>query len=666
MRKGCIYNLFVVVLAALIVNGGHARADDASADAFWTADRVHVMHIRITEQRWQVMQPERKARSLPGIAASAQPRPSTQPSTQPVVAENPTTQEAEYEEGERLQPNNFGYQFAYVKADFECNGMVLKDIGFRLRGNSSYSWGARGYNRPYRVDFNRFVDDQEFHGLRGFHLNNNGYDPSLMRETLGYEIFRQLGAIAPRTTYALLYLTIEGKIEREFIGLYTLIEQVDSKAFLKDHFDSAKGLLLKPRAVRGLPYMGEQWEPYETRYFPEDPPSPEHARRMIDFTKLINYADDATFRKEIEEYLDVDQFLRVLAGHVLLSNLDNFLFTGHNYFIYLNPKSDRFIVMPWDLNLAFANFTSAGTIEQLVHLSMTRPHSGEMKLIDRLLAMPKYDQFYRETLQRGMKEIIAPEKIFPRIDALESLVVQADAAADAAWIAKHTPAGTTRPATIPKRPVTTLMGWQGRPAITLKDFITQRIASLNEQFAGETDGFSMAYRPSPVPPPGGLKAAPPYGNLPALTLSILRGADVNCDSRLTVREMNATITGFFAEARAAEGILDEAKLAVTMVRAIQRVAAQQPQQRGDRGDRGNNRRPVRIAEPSAWVAAIMNALDAKKTGSIRLADTLEAAGKAFAAADKDKSGRLDENELLVLLDTIAATTPPPPATQPAK
>ena len=667
MREFRFISLLILALAAVVPCRG--SEDSRAADAFWTADKVHTIHIRIDERRWQAMQPQHAPRGLERLAASVMPRPSTQPSTRPVLdGRLPTTQKAAYQEGQRLEPNFYGQQFAYVKADFECDGMALRDIGFRLRGNSSYNWSGRGYHRPYRVDFNRFMDGQKLFGLGGFHLNNNAYDPAFMRETLAYEVFRGLGAQAPRTTYAMVYLTIDGRIQREYLGLYTLIEQIDSKAFLKDRFGSAKGLLLKPWSIRGLPYFGELWSAYESRYNPEDEPTEEMARRAIDFIKLVNYADDATFERRIGEYLDVDQFLRVVAGDVILSNLDTFLYTGHNFFMYLRPKDERFCVMPWDLNLAFANFTSSGSVEQLVHLSVFRPHSGEMKLIDRLMAIPRHKQAYREIIERGLADVFTPGKLFPRIDALRAVIASADAAADAAWAARHTPATTqptTRPVNIPPRPRVQYTGWQGRPAIELKEYITRRTASLNEQLAGESDGYTPAPRAQLAPPPGGLRAGPAFGNLPVLAMIVMRSADSNCDSKLTAREMNAAVSSFFTAAGAsAEAGMSQDKLTAAFAQAIQQASAQRRSERGDRGDRGNTRRSS-LADPAAWAGAVLAAVDTKKTGQLVPADAQSAAARAFVAADTDRSGKLDETELLQLLDTLAASSAPP-ATQPAK
>ncbi|MGE5610329.1 MAG: CotH kinase family protein [Bacillota bacterium] len=658
--------LTVVFCLLTCTRGGlAARKESAAADQFWTTERLHTIHIRITDKQWQVMQPAGNRKGRDYLVASAMPRPSTRPATQPVLI-IPTSQLVAYREGQRLEPNFYGMQFAYVKATFECDGVAVKDVGFRQRGNSSFNWGASSYKRPYKIDFNRFVDGQKFLGLACLYLNNNAYDPSLLRETLGYEVFRTLGVPAPRTTFALVYLSIEGRCEREYVGLYTLIEPIDSKAFLKDRFGSAKGMLMKPWSIRGLPYMGEQWNTYESHYNSRTPPTPATARRTIDFIKLINYADDETFRRQIDGYLNVDEFLRLLAGYVILSNLDCPLYTGHNFYMYLNPKDDRFYLMPWDLNLSFANFTSAAPIEPALHLSIMHPHSGEAKIIDRLLAIPQYNQMYRNHIAQFLSGYFNPERLFPRIDSLQGIMAQAETAADAAWEAKHRQPATrpsTRPVKVPPRPKTQLMGWQGQPAIPLKAFVTRRIQSLKAQLAGETEGFTPGGHRPPVPPRGGLHASRVYGNLPWVTVFLMRAADSNYDSKLTGPEFMAAVREGFAKADMShQNALNSPALMKVMAGVFQQLAQQQ------RNNADKKRPPTTQPDPTShWARAIFQVVDQEKTGKLTLAQAVSAAERAFAQADKDKSGKLDESELLELLDTIAAASPPPttpPATKP--
>ena len=76
-------------------------------------------------------------------------------------------------------------------------------------------------------------------------------------------------------------------------------------------------------------------------YSPKRDATADEAKRLIAFSRLVHRADDETFRKEVGSYLDVDGYLRYLAATSFLSNVDSFFVLGHNYDLYLNPKTNK-------------------------------------------------------------------------------------------------------------------------------------------------------------------------------------------------------------------------------------------------------------------------------------------------------------------------------------
>ena len=96
-----------------------------------------------------------------------------------------------------------------------------------------------------KADLDKYDAKARFHGLKSLNLHSGTTDPSKARETMAYSAYRAARVPAPRTALAELTLTVPGKYDKEYFGLYTVVEQVD-KAFLKAHFKSAKGLLLNP------------------------------------------------------------------------------------------------------------------------------------------------------------------------------------------------------------------------------------------------------------------------------------------------------------------------------------------------------------------------------------------------------------------------------------
>ena len=164
-------------------------------------------------------------------------------------------------------------------------------------------------------------------------------------------------------------------------------------------------MLLKPERIPGLTYLGEDWAKYEEKYQPKTEATPETKKRLMDFTKLVNLADDATFQKEIAKYLDVPEFLRYVAATALIVNPDSFVGIGHNYFLHLHPKTNKFAVMPWDLNLTFGSFPFLGNADQQAQWSINKPWQGQNKLVERLLAMDQHKQAYQKLVKEMTSKI---------------------------------------------------------------------------------------------------------------------------------------------------------------------------------------------------------------------------------------------------------------------
>src|SRR5207244_3854142 len=150
-----------------------------------------------------------------------------------------------------------------------------------------------------------------------------------------YAVFRAAGVPAPRTAFAEVTLSVPGKYDKEYLGLYVLVEEVDA-AFVRERFGSDKGLLMKPQRLRGIDYLGDEWAKYKGQYQPQSEATKEQQKRVIAFAKLVNDASDKEFTSKIGSFLDVDNFLGFLAANALISNAESFFALGGNYYLYLD------------------------------------------------------------------------------------------------------------------------------------------------------------------------------------------------------------------------------------------------------------------------------------------------------------------------------------------
>jgi putative membrane-bound dehydrogenase-like protein len=446
-------------------------------DVFGTT-RVWKVHLEIPAKEYEAMQPAAGGFGFPGAPPAPAPK-----------------EGKEKRDGER---NLFGTEFPWVQGDFSAEGQTCKKIGVRYAGEITYFASSRGPKRPLKIQFDKF-GGRPFHGLTSLHLHAMPLDPAKGREALAYAVFRAAGVPAPRTAFAEVTLTAPGKYDKEYLGLYCVVEDVD-KRFLRDRFGTDQGLLMKPFQVRSAEHLGDDWERYKGLYRPQGEPTKEQAQRVIAFARLVNQAKADEFKKEIDAYLDVDAFLRFLAANALTSNLESAFALGHNYHLYLHPKTNKFVFLPGDLEFALANFLLLGTADQLMDLSLTHPYSGDNKLVERLLAIKEVRAKYHKLLRDLSEKEFTRAQLMKEIEAVEQVTKEPLAKEKQAAEAREDPPPAFGPPGVaaPQPP-------------DLKTFAQKRTASVAAQLAGRSKGYvprPFSFGPPGGGGPGGLPGAP--------------------------------------------------------------------------------------------------------------------------------------------------------------
>ncbi|WP_020471023.1 CotH kinase family protein [Zavarzinella formosa] len=447
-----------------------AKAEDkpakkAGADFFDTA-KVWEARLVLTQAEYQKMQP-------PAPVGGFQFNP---------VPVNPPKADPKRDSDRSV----FGTEFPWVKASFSIGDETVEGVGLRYKGNSTYLAAARGLKRSFKVEFDHYDDALRFRGLKTLNLHCGVHDTSKLREAFAYKIFRECGVPAPRTAFAEVSLTVTGRHDRELLGLYTVTEQVN-KPFLKAHYGTDKGLLMKPERVGGLDYLGDDWAKYQTTYQPKRDATNEEQTRVIAFTKLVNRGEDADFVKQIGSFLDVDAFLRFQAATALVANLDSFFTNGHNYYLYLHPETRQFHFIPWDTDLALGNFAFFGTADQQMDLSLNKPYPRN-RLADRLMAVEGMKEKYRVILKELTAAVFTKERLLKELEVLEAATKEA--------LVKESKAATAR-----KEPGAFPGPFGGAKPPELRTFVEKRTASVTAQLADKSTGY--APQMAGFGPPGG-------------------------------------------------------------------------------------------------------------------------------------------------------------------
>ena len=274
---------------------------------------------------------------------------------------------------------------AYIKGDVEIDGILLTDCGIKFKGNSSYNNPSD--KKSFKLDLNEFVAGQEYDDLKKLNLNNAFKDPSFLREKLMLEFLLWKGVKAPRCAYTTVY------INGTLWGLYNAVEQVNNK-YLNVNFGDNSGNLFKGDPTGDLRFISSNPADYYAKYELKTNETVNDWTDLVTFIDKLNNTPLSSLEDTVRHYLDLDEYIKCWAVHLLFSNLDSYLGSGHNYYLYHDMLQEKFRFINWDVNEAFGNFKQGLTIDQIENLDMLYVPGppGSRPLHERLLQLPAVKQ----------------------------------------------------------------------------------------------------------------------------------------------------------------------------------------------------------------------------------------------------------------------------------
>jgi hypothetical protein len=298
-----------------------------------------------------------------------------------------------------------GREYRYT-ATLAVGGVVFDHIRFRARGGVwRYAMGKNmwkfdfpsGHHLPARDDYGqpslsswskvnlRACIQQGDYGHRG----EQG-----MFEAVGFRLFNLAGVAAPQTHWIQLRIIDEpeenpaDQYRGDFWGLYLAIEDVDGH-FLKNHhlpdgniyrMDGGGGTLCNQGAhsVTNRSDLDRFLNAYNSRAWPES-----WWQTNLDLSSYFSY------RAVLE-----------CIHHYDVSD-------GKNYYYYLNPASNRWQVVPWDIDLTWADNMYGG---------------GNEPFSDRVLALPALRLEYQNRLREIRDLLYNPEQTGLLIDECAAVI----------------------------------------------------------------------------------------------------------------------------------------------------------------------------------------------------------------------------------------------------
>lgn len=518
-----------------------------------------------------------------------------------------------------IHRNNFGMDLPWASGTLTIDGRTFCQVGIRYKGNGTIGDAEKTIKKSIKIDLDRLNGTEKFLGAKTINLHCGVTDPSKCRETMAYFAYRAAGVPAPGTSFTEVWLTVAGKYDSEFWGLYTLVEHVDNR-FLRTHFGSDAGLLMKPEGLREIEHHGDDWEKYKKTYVPKRQPTKDEIARIVAFAKLVHKADDDAFEREIGLYIDIEAYLRFLAATSFVGNPDCFFILGHNYYLYLHPTTGQFHFIPWDVDLSLGNFPVIGTNRQQMNLSLTHPYGGKHRLTDRLLAIPKVAEQYQQLLKQLASGAFDKATLLQAAERFQVTVND--------LVGRDRKAAETRG----EDTNTGLRGIVGGTTPSLARFIENRVASMHGQMAGTVKGFI---------PSGGMSGGVfKMGSM--LAEPILASIDTDKDSLASRDEWLSTVEKIFSTCRTNEdGKVTQQELA----EAINAIASKPKKESDDNAQPG-------FGLGTFMAGPIVQRADANRDGNVDRDEILTAASKLFDEFDQAKTGKLDEDTFCELIDLL--------------
>jgi len=242
----------------------------------------------------------------------------------------------------------------YIDVTLRFRGKTWKNVGFRLKGNSTLrmAWQQGNYKLPFRLNFDEFEDkypgitNQHFHGFEEMSFSPGAKDPSLIREKATSDIFRMAGIPCARTAF--YRVSIDFGAGLKYCGVYTGIELPDDH-MIKSQFGEESGNIYKPEL---------NLTAFNATLF--DKKNNETAANFSDAQQLVSTLNSplrttnaAQWKAQLESILDLDHFLKYLAVNNAIVNWDSYGVMAHNFYLY-NHSTRKFVWIPWDHNEAMA------------------------------------------------------------------------------------------------------------------------------------------------------------------------------------------------------------------------------------------------------------------------------------------------------------------------
>lgn len=269
------------------------------------------------------------------------------------------------------------------------SGGIPEPIKVRYRG---------GHTRDYKKKSYEIVRNG-----KTVHFNAEYDDPSMMRNALSFRFFEMIGVPSPKTRHC--RLNLNGKSQ----GVYLEIEAVDRYFFRRRNLsvqslvyatnDDANFRLISPETKKRKRSLFDGY-----RLMLGGSSDKEQLKQFI---SSVNTLNSSKLYGYLSDQLDIDNYLRWLAGAVLTGNYDGF---NQNYALYRHKIRQKYRIIPWDYEGTWGR-DSYGRLCG----SSPVPVTGYNLLTKKLLSYAKVRTKYKELVRSILNSVFTVKRLEPVI-----------------------------------------------------------------------------------------------------------------------------------------------------------------------------------------------------------------------------------------------------------
>lgn len=201
---------------------------------------------------------------------------------------------------------------------------------------------------PLFIKFNKYVDQTyEWHEMISLRVGGMGSDETLLAEPYSYELYQEAWQPAPDVSYWSV------QIDWKDPELFIISELPEDKYYIKKWFGDDNWILYKAWNFIDFSYQWEDPTLYSEYFTQKTRVNDYDLSPVIRMLKFVTESEDDEFEEKIDDYIDVESVLTVLAIDDFVGNNDSFGWMWSNYYLYYHLWEKRFYLLTWDQNLAF-------------------------------------------------------------------------------------------------------------------------------------------------------------------------------------------------------------------------------------------------------------------------------------------------------------------------